>query len=82
MVLIQEIFLYLRKKKYEVLIVDEAHRLNRRKNLANYGIFDKVNQHFGLGNDGDQLDWISKSADKICINCGNPLKRKLQRRHP
>jgi DUF2075 family protein len=53
----------LRKKKYEVLIVDEAHRLNRRKNLANYGIFDKVNQHFGLGNDGDQLDWISKSAD-------------------
>jgi DUF2075 family protein len=53
----------LRKKKYEVLIVDEAHRLNRRKNLANYGIFDKVNQHFGLGNDGDQLDWISKSSD-------------------
>ena len=53
----------LRKKKYEVLIVDEAHRLNRRKNLANYGIFDKVNQHFGLGDDGDQLDWISKSAD-------------------
>ena len=53
----------LRKRKYEVLIVDEAHRLNRRKNLANYGIFDKVNQHFGLGNDGDQLDWISKSAD-------------------
>ena len=53
----------LRKKKYEVLIVDEAHRLNRRKNLANYGIFDKVNQHFGLGNDGDQLDWISKSAN-------------------
>ena len=53
----------LRKKKYEVLIVDEVHRLNRRKNLANYGIFDKVNQHFGLGNDGDQLDWISKSAD-------------------
>ena len=53
----------LRKKKYEVLIVDEAHRLNRRKNLANYGIFDKVNQHFGLDNDGDQLDWISKSAD-------------------
>ena len=25
---------------------------------------------------------ISKSTDKICINCGNPLKRKLQRRHP
>ena len=53
----------LRKKKYEVLIVDEAHRLNRRKNLANYGIFDKVNQYFDLDNDGDQLDWISKSAD-------------------
>ena len=38
----------LRKRKYDVLIVDEAHRLNRRKNLANFGIFDKVNQHFGL----------------------------------
>tara|TARA_Y100000748_G_scaffold263388_1_gene232385 strand:- start:2449 stop:4005 length:1557 start_codon:yes stop_codon:yes gene_type:complete len=53
----------LRKKKYEVLIVDEAHRLNRRKNLSNYGNFDKLNQYFGLGNDGDQLDWVSKSAD-------------------
>ena len=30
---------------------------------SNYGNFDKVNQHFGLDNDGDQLDWISKSAD-------------------
>jgi len=53
----------LRKKKYEVLIVDEAHRLNRRKNLANYGIFDKVNKHFDLDTEGDQLDWISKSSD-------------------
>jgi DUF2075 family protein len=57
----------LRKKKYEILIVDEAHRLNRRKNLANYGVFDQLNQHFDLDNDGDQLDWISKSADIIIL---------------
>ena len=57
----------LRHKRYEILIVDETHRLNRRKNLANYGVFDSVNKHFGLDNDGDQFDWVIKSADTVIL---------------
>ncbi|MCC5925586.1 MAG: DUF2075 domain-containing protein [Bacteroidetes bacterium] len=46
------------KKKYDILIVDEAHRLARRKNIPNYGSFDATNRLMGLGNEGTQLDWI------------------------
>ena len=51
------------QKRYEVLIVDEAHRLRRRKNITNYASFDRTNRHFGLDNEGDELDWILKSAN-------------------
>lgn len=50
------------KQKYDLLIVDEAHRLQRRKGIMGYGAFDKVNKILGLGNGGNQLDWILKSA--------------------
>ena len=43
---------------YDLLIVDEAHRLRRRKNLTQYGTFDKNNKKFGLGHEGTELDWI------------------------
>lgn len=45
-------------KHYDVLIVDEAHRLRRRVNLSSYGPFDKANEYYGLGKEGTQLDWI------------------------
>lgn len=51
------------KKNYDLVIVDEAHRLQRRKNIMGYGAFDKVNKKLGLGNEGTQLDWIMKSSD-------------------
>lgn len=48
---------------YDLLIVDEAHRLKRRVNLAAFGPFDKANQYFGLGKGGNQLDWVMLSSD-------------------
>jgi len=43
---------------YDLLIVDEAHRLRRRKNLTQYGTFDENNRRLGLGKNGTELDWI------------------------
>ncbi len=48
--------------KYDLLIVDESHRLRRRKNLTQYGTFDKNNQRLGLGKNGTELDWILKKS--------------------
>lgn len=45
-------------EKYDLLIVDEAHRLRRRKNLTQYGTFDENNRNMKLGNSGTELDWI------------------------
>lgn len=64
------------KKNYDFLIVDEAHRLTRRKSIMGYGAFDNVNKRLGLyhtekkdGKDvqsveknGNQLDWIINSS--------------------
>lgn len=47
---------------YDVLIVDEAHRLRRRVNLSAYGPFDAANKHYNLGNAGTQLDWIMRAS--------------------
>ncbi|MCY4088578.1 MAG: DUF2075 domain-containing protein [Candidatus Saccharibacteria bacterium] len=46
------------KKTYDILIVDEAHRLKRRVNLSQYSHFDTINRRFNFGHDGSQLDWI------------------------
>lgn len=50
------------KEKYDVLIVDEAHRLRRRVNLANFGSYDKTNKKLGLSKNATQLDWIVLSS--------------------
>ena len=47
---------------YDLLIVDEAHRLRRRKNLTQYGTFDENNRKMGLGKEGTELDWILKKS--------------------
>jgi len=48
--------------KYDMLIVDEAHRLRQRKALAHYPRFDACNDALGLGKDGTELDWIIKCS--------------------
>jgi len=50
------------KEKYDLLIVDESHRLQRRKGIMGYGAYDNVNRGLGLGNEGTQLDWIMKNS--------------------
>lgn len=47
---------------YDLLIVDEAHRLRQRKNLSGYAPYDKTNKFYGLGNEGTQLDWIFRAS--------------------
>lgn len=46
------------KNRFDLLIVDEAHRLRKRKNLTQYGSFDQNNQKFDLGKEGTELNWI------------------------
>lgn len=48
---------------YDLLIVDEAHRLKRRKNITGYAEFDKTNKHFGLNENGNELDWVMMSSN-------------------
>ncbi len=44
--------------KYDLLIVDEAHRLRQYRNISWRGEFKKKNELLGLGDDGTELDWI------------------------
>lgn len=51
---------------YDLLIVDEAHRLRQRKGLSQYPPFDKANKKMGLDDNGTELDWIMlKSKHQI-----------------
>lgn len=50
------------KEEYDLLIVDEAHRLRQRKALSQYPTFDKNNEKLGLDNSGTELDWILKCS--------------------
>lgn len=50
------------KKEYDFVIVDESHRLQRRKNIMGYGAYDKVNKKLGLDKEATHLDWIMKSS--------------------
>lgn len=51
-------------REYDIIVVDEAHRLRRRVNLgAYYGAFDKANEKLGLEkNSGTELDWMRRQA--------------------
>lgn len=53
------------KKHYDILIVDEAHRLKRRNRLNSpsmYKNFDKASKALGLSQESTQVDWVM--ADK------------------
>lgn len=51
---------------YDLLIVDEAHRLRQRKALSQYPAYDQNNKLLGLPKDGTELDWIKmKSSYQI-----------------
>lgn len=54
------------KKEYDIVFVDEAHRLRRRKNLPGgyaYTAFDNISKKLGLNpSTCDELDWIIKCS--------------------
>ena len=48
---------------YDILFVDEAHRLVRRQNIPNFSDFDKTCEYYGLDKyTSTQLDFIFKAA--------------------
>ena len=47
---------------YDILIVDEAHRLKQRKNITNYKSFDDNNKLLKLDFNSTELDWILKCS--------------------
>lgn len=56
------------KDDYDILFVDESHRLSKRKNLTGYHSFDETCKSLGLNpNETNQLDWIMRSAKHIVL---------------
>ena len=52
------------KKSYDIVLVDEAHRLRKRTNLGTYfGRFDEICRELGLPPETTtELDWIGRQA--------------------
>ncbi|MCT3758106.1 DUF2075 domain-containing protein [Elizabethkingia anophelis] len=59
----------LAKNKYDLIIVDEGHRLRRRVNLGSYfGTFDKNCEKLGLDKlTSSELDWVILQSNKSII---------------
>ena len=57
------------KEKYDILVVDESHRLRRRNNLGTYfGNFDKVSAKLNLEpKNNSELDWVLKQSQKTIL---------------
>ena len=51
------------KKKYDILIVDEAHRLHQYKNISYMGTFKQNCEKLGLTTEADELDWVLKQSN-------------------
>lgn len=52
-----------KKEKYDLLIVDEAHRLRQYRNISWAGTFRENNRKLGLGDSGTELDWILANSE-------------------
>lgn len=56
------------EEQYEVLIVDEAHRLTQRRNITSYDAYDAACRKLGLDpQKATQLDWILKKAKHVIL---------------
>jgi len=56
----------LAQQRYDIVLVDESHRLRKRVGLgAYYGAFDKACKALGLGRERcSEVDWVKLQADK------------------
>lgn len=56
------------KQDYDIVFVDESHRLSKRKNLTGYKSFDDTSRKLGLDPETtNQLEWILKSAKHVVL---------------
>lgn len=55
------------KKKYDILLVDEAHRLHQYKNISYRGSFKKSCERLGMTTEADELDWILAQAECVVL---------------
>lgn len=61
-------------KSFDIVLVDEAHKLKRRVNLGTqFANYDKVNKELGLPKEATQLDWVLNQA-KLPIFFYDPLQ--------
>lgn len=51
------------RQYYDILIVDEAHRLHQYKNISYRGAFKRSCERIGLTTESDELDWIMKQCE-------------------
>jgi uncharacterized protein len=53
------------KEKYDILVVDESHRLRKRVNLTNFASFDNSAKRIGLEPEQtNELEWVLKQSNK------------------
>lgn len=56
------------KEKYDILIIDESHRLSRRKNLTGFKAFDEASNKLGLNpKETNQLEWALNCAKHVVL---------------
>ena len=48
------------EKPFDILLIDESHRLTARRGITNYKNYDEVNKKLGLSKESTQLDWVLK----------------------
>lgn len=66
------------KKHYDILIIDEAHRLKRRTKLNGptaYKNFDSATATLGLSNDATQVDWMFADNRFLTVMFYDPKQR-------
>ncbi len=61
-------------KCFDIVLVDESHKLKRRVNLGTqFGNYDKVSKKLGLPNEATQMDWVV-SQTRLPIFFYDPLQ--------
>ena len=62
------------QKGFDILLVDEAHKLKQHVNLGTqFGNYDNVNRELGLSKNATQMDWVLDQA-KLPIFFYDPLQ--------
>lgn len=70
--------------KFDILVIDEGHRLRRRNGLANYKQYDDTCKELGLDpKEATELDWLLASStwqilvydEKQCVKASDALRQ-------